>query len=302
MNMSRLIFAAALCGICLPELDGGKAIDVTRAIHPNGEVRVSSIAGEIKVRGWNKPKVHISGQLAEQAKRLDVNTDATGIDIKVIYPHFSHGNFNENEGSHLTIAVPRASSIKIDTVSADVDANGVRGRQRLKSTSGDITLHSKSKDISVQSVSGDERITGSAPSAHIEAGSISGNVSLSNITGELAANSVSGDVSIDKSRLTRASLKSTSGDVDFTGALAGGGQYDFHTISGRVTLRFPEPPNARFDISTFSGEIDNSFGPKPKKSSPYTPASELSFVSGKGGATVNIDTLSGRVELRTGGS
>ena len=64
-----------------------------------------------------------------------------------------------------------------------------------------------------------------------------------------------------------------------------------------VTLRIKPPVNADFDIESFSGDIENCFGQKARDTSKYTPGSELNFTQGKGGARVEIETLSGEISL-----
>ena len=50
-------------------------------------------------------------------------------------------------------------------------------------------------------------------------------------------------------------------------------------------------------MSSFSGDIENCFGQKSRDTSKYTPGSELNFTQGKGGARVEIETLSGEISI-----
>ncbi|MGH8377990.1 MAG: DUF4097 family beta strand repeat-containing protein, partial [Gammaproteobacteria bacterium] len=146
-------------------------------------------------------------------------------------------------------------------------------------------------------VSGEVGITGSAPGAHVLGHSISGDVKISGVDGDVQAESISGTVKLFQSRLDRARLNSTSGNVDFSAALAKSGSYSFNSTSGNLSLSFPKAPDARFDIYSFSGDIDNNFGPKPQRTSEYGPGVELHFTSGKGDAQVTAHTLSGNITL-----
>jgi hypothetical protein len=67
-----------------------------------------------------------------------------------------------------------------------------------------------------------------------------------------------------------------------------------------IGFDFPSVPAADFDVQSFSGSIDNCFGPKPVESS-YGLGSRLTFRSGDGQARVRIETKSGDVHLCTGG-
>jgi DUF4097 and DUF4098 domain-containing protein YvlB len=277
--------------------DTGSSINETRTAKADGTIWVHNLAGSVKIRGWDKDEVRVTGTLGAGSKRLDITDDDGGIDIRVVLPEHSNRNV---EGSDLIIDVPKASRITVGTVSADIEASQVNGTANLKSVSGDVKLDSLDSDIAASSVSGNVDIVGSAPNAHINAHGISNEVRVSGVDGDLQAESISGTVKVfGKNRLSRAQLSSTSGNVEFTAELTRGGSYTFNSTSGNVEVSFPKTPDARFDISTFSGNIDNSFGPKPQRISEYGPGEELHFTSGTGSAQVNARTLSGNINLRT---
>lgn len=273
----------------------GTPIDKTVNAKPGGDVHIASVSGSVKVTTWDRNQVHVGGTLSADARRLEVQSDDGGVSIRVVLPH----DVNHNEGSHLVVQVPAQSHLGVDTVSADVSAEGLTGPVRLQTVSGDVGLESKSADIETQSVSGDVRVRGSAPQARIASHSISGDVHLAGLNGELQAESVSGDIELEgDNAITRARVNSTSGDVNFNAALAADGTYDFHSVSGNVTLDLPKVPDARFDVSTFSGDIDTTFGPEPQRKSEYGPGKTWNFEAGSGSGRVNINTMSGDVELR----
>jgi DUF4097 and DUF4098 domain-containing protein YvlB len=149
----------------------------------------------------------------------------------------------------------------------------------------------------MRSTSGDVTVNGSGANAHIKASSVSGEVGVDGVSGDLTAESVSGEVKVSGSHLSRAGVSSTSGDLRYESDLEKGGDYEFHTVSGDVSLGFSGSVSARFDISSFSGDIDNSFGPHPTRVSKYSPGVELHFVNGSGEAQVSARTLSGDIKL-----
>ncbi|MGH8272821.1 MAG: DUF4097 family beta strand repeat-containing protein [Gammaproteobacteria bacterium] len=271
----------------------GTPINKTVAAEPDGDVRISNVAGSVKITTWKRKQVHIGGTLGIGVKRLAVKKTSGGVNVRVVYPN--HGN---SEGSHLVIQIPAASHLRVNTVSADISAAGLTGPLELDSVSGDINLQSQSADISSRSVSGDVHIDGSAPKARVSAHSISGEVRAKNVGGELRAESVSGGIRIDATNMiSRAKLDTTSGDIEFTAALAPDGTYDFHSTSGDVVLHFPKAPSASFDVSSFSGDIDSNFGPRPQRTSEYGPGKEWHYRSGSGKAQISINTMSGDIRL-----
>ncbi|MGH8282787.1 MAG: DUF4097 family beta strand repeat-containing protein [Gammaproteobacteria bacterium] len=258
----------------------------------NGTVRVNNVAGSVKVRGWVKNQVQVTGILTGDVT-LDFHGSGNGVEIRAVYPENSHNNAEAD----LTIQIPVASRLTVNTVSADIGSHGLSGSAQLESVSGNVTLDSHDSDIGAKSVSGGVTINGSTSGAHISGHSISGDVKISGVDGDVQAGSISGTVRVSQSRLDRARLNSTSGNVDFSATLAKSGNYSFNSTSGNLSLTFPKTPDARFDISSFSGSIDNNFGPKPQRTSEYGPGVELHFVSGHGDAQVNAKTLSGNISL-----
>ncbi len=92
-------------------------------------------------------------------------------------------------------------------------------------------------------------------------------------------------------------VQTTSGDIRFDAGMAAGGRLDAKTVSGTVDLRLPTATAADFDVTTFSGNITNEFGPQARQSSEYGPGKELSFSTGAG-ARVVVKSFSGDVRLR----
>jgi len=298
VNMKRFAVSAglllALLAATLPAF-AGTPLDKTVAATANGHVQVSSVAGSIKVTAWNRNEIHIGGTLSRDAERLAVEKTGTGVSIQVVLPQHTSGNM---EGSHLIIQLPAASQLEVHTVSADIDASGLDGPVRLESVSGNVALVSKSANIYANSISGDIGVTGSAPNATIDAHSISGKVGIEKVTGSLRAGTTSGDMQLTgENRLQGAKLDTTSGDIRFAAALGAGGDYEFHAVSGNVALSLPAVPSATFDVSSFSGGIDTNFGPKPRRTSEFTPGKEWHYQSGSGKADIRIRTLSGDIRI-----
>lgn len=302
LTYSLVSFVAAAClftvmmlvansAYAYPGRDG--SVNQTRSASANASVRVNNIAGSITVQGWNNNQVQVTGTLSDDVT-LEFHGSADDLEIRAVYPN----NSSNHAEADLTIHVPVASRVSVNTVSADIRASGLSGRAQLESVSGDVTLDSHDSDIGVRSVSGEVTITGSASGAHVFGHSISGDVKIGSVDGDVQAESVSGTVKVFNSRANRARLNSTSGNVDFSAALAKSGNYSFNSTSGNLSLAFPGAPDARFDIYTFSGDIDNNFGPKAQRTSEYGPGMELHFTSGSGSAQVTAHTLSGNITLR----
>jgi hypothetical protein len=276
--------------------DGRRAVSGRRTMAPDGEVRISNVAGKVEVVAWDRSEVEVSGSVGEKVERLEFGGGDNYTTIRVVLPSRMRSCDDDCDGE-IKVSVPRVARVDADTVSADVTVSEAAGPVRVNTVSGEVGLRTRSRDIEASSVSGDVEVVGNGADGRIEARSVSGDVRIQGVSAELQVESVSGNVDVQRSKLTRLSMKSTSGDVAYGGSITGTGSFEFQTVSGDVKIALEGPRDATYDISTFSGDIDNSFGPKARRTSEYAPGYELRFTEGKGAARIRINSLSGEVDL-----
>jgi DUF4097 and DUF4098 domain-containing protein YvlB len=289
---TRLIVALAGALTTLPAI-AETEIDRTLDAAPDGTVEISNVAGSIEIRGWSRDAVEVKGTLGDDVEELVFERDDDYVLIKVKVPRH-HGRDIDSE---LLIKVPERSSIEVSGVSADIDVGDVLGEQSLQTVSGDIETRSARADVEAGSVSGDVLVIGGKEDADTEAGTVSGDVTLENLAGAVEAASVSGDVIVKGGSFDSAELETVNGDLEFLAELRRGGELSMESVNGTIDVEFVGEVSARFDIETFNGSIRNCFGPKPERTSKYSPGLELSFRQGDGDGRVAIETLNGSVRI-----
>lgn len=271
----------------------GTPINERAPADPAGKVEVSNTAGSVVVTAWPRSEIEVTGTLGTGTERLEFSSVEQLTRVKVILPKQS----SRVESTHLVVKVPAGSSVSVNTVSADVRAQGVQGSQRLQSVSGDIQTEAAAEDVECKTVSGNVMVTGSGQRALLTVTTVSGDATVSRVAGEVNGNTVSGNFTVAMGDTVRSRLRSTSGDLGLKGRLVPDSRIDFESISGDVRLDFEGPVGADFDVSSFNGDIRNCFGPKPVRTSEYAPGSELRFREGQGGARVRIKTLNGDISV-----
>jgi len=276
-----------------PAARAGTAINQRATVDPSGAVEVSNVSGTVKVTGWDKNEVEVTGELGEGSERLEFATVDNVTRIKVILP--SHvANVDDTD---LVVRMPAPSRLSVNTVSADITVAGIAGAQRLQSVSADVRTEAGTEDVECKTVSGDIVVNGSGKKGLVTITTVSGDVSALKVSGEVNVNTVSGDMVLGLGPTDRSRVRSTSGDVTLASLLAGEGKLDAETISGDVRLTLLQPVNAEFDVSSFNGDIHNCFGPKPVATSEYAPGKELRFREGQGTGRVRIKTLNGDISV-----
>jgi DUF4097 and DUF4098 domain-containing protein YvlB len=301
-----LIALAAATGVASAQ----QAVNESRPASATAVVEIDNVAGSVRVVGWNRNEVQVTGTLGRGVERLEFGGDPDRIRVRVVVPR----NASNVGGSDLEIRVPSGGNPRISTVSANITATGLRGAIEARSVSGQMELTAdRAPSLQARTVSGTIRLRGSSGSVEVEsvsgnlesavasgstrARTASGNLNLRELTGSLEAATVSGTMSIEAARLERLSLSSVSGNMRFSGDVERRGNVQVNSHSGNLEMRLPARVGADFDISTFSGQVENAFGAAAERTSRYGPGRELRFTAGDGGARVVIRTFSGDVRL-----
>jgi len=271
----------------------GTPIDKRTTADPAGTVEISNTAGSVVVTGWDRSEVEVTGELGKGTERLDFITSDKITRIKVVLPDRS----TSGDDTDLVVKVPAGSQVSINTVSADIGVQAVRGTQRLQSVSGDMRTETSGEDLECRTVSGDVTIAGSGKKGLVSITTVSGNATATRLAGEVNGSTVSGDFTLGVGETSRSRLRSTSGDLTLQGSLAPDARVDIESISGDVRLDLVGNTGADFDVASFSGEIRPCFGPKPVRTDEYAPGKEWRHQEGGGSARVRIKTLSGDVSV-----
>lgn len=275
-----------------PAAWAGERVEQRRPAAPDALVEIENPAGSIHVVGWDKGEVEVVGTLGSGAEGIDVSGSPHHVAIDVETLGNPHG-----VSSDLEIRVPKGSRLEIDGFAASIRVEGIDGMIRAETVNGSIGIAAGSKEVSAESVNG--AVDVACPCQRVEATSVNGAVTVRGASGILDASTVNGRLTVEGGSFERVQLETVNGALSFSGDLESGSTLHAETVGGSVDLAFPAAVAASFNLSTFSGSIANEFGDQePRRTSRYTTEKDLVFSTGKGGATVAVNTLSGAIRLR----
>jgi DUF4097 and DUF4098 domain-containing protein YvlB len=297
--MARLgtfaLHSAATVAAALPVLAAaGTPLNARTPATAADRVQISNTAGSVQVRGWARSEVEVTGELGKGSERLEFTRTGDTVLVKVVLPRSSRNV----DGTRLVVNVPSGSRVAVHTVSADVDARGIAGMQRLESVSGNVHAEIAGADVECRTVSGELTVIGAGRKGLVSLTTVSGDATATRVAGEVNASTVSGTVKLGAGETARSRVRSTSGDVTVSGQLAANANVDIESLSGDVRLDLLGTPAASFELVTTAGDIDNCFGPKPA-SGEFSPGQKLRFQQGTGAGRVRIETMSGDIRLCT---
>lgn len=313
--MNRTIVACALSLAALIAAVSAAAqteVDETKSARPDGRVEINNVQGSVKVLGWDRNEVRVQGKLGRGVVRLDFDVSDGRTTVRVVYPRSPR----RSRPSNLTVHVPGASTVGVDTVSADISAEKVLGALRLKSVSGDqevsdvlgaLDLEAVSGDVDVSDAVGEVKIRtisgdielhqGTADADYSDFGGLKGEALRRILVGKIKAGSVSGDIEITGKLLQDVECASVSGSIQIKGGFVRDGEAELATTSGSVKVR---ADNVGVQSNSISGDIliaGESLRDLECETVSGSIRAEGSFVPD---AEVRVRSLSGRVEVLGG--
>jgi DUF4097 and DUF4098 domain-containing protein YvlB len=211
--------------------------------HPR--LSVSNIRGSIKVQTGSEDTIQITA-----AKHVDAGRDPAHTVVEIFQDedqvvartrhHKQDRGLKRLEGNKVcqvdyVVVVPTACDVDINQVSGAIHVNGISGQVAVNAVEG---------DVEVSNITGQANI--SAVSAAVEG---------SYWNGRATVNTVSGSVQIADAQLSRVKARTVSGDLSLDTTVDESGRYDFHSVSGDVTLYLPSERGVESRGTTISGRL-----------------------------------------------
>ena len=274
-----------------------------------GQVSVSMAMGELIVRGWDQDEIEVSGELGEDAIRVEVTRNEEQMLINVIpVPEGAAPQYGGE--TDIFVRMPRQVGLTFSTTDAEGLIAGIHGSQSLNTISGDIETEIWSGPITAESASGDVSVSnrtgfgvpGELPNSNAsELGAVvlttlSGEIEARGPLNQLTASTVSGDIELDVANVSMLQLESSNGDIEVQATLSAGAEVSAETINGDVELDIGEEGNLTLDLGSFSGRIEDCFGYEDQPSSSGS-GRELLVDGPDNAPSVRARTLNGDIEI-----
>ncbi|MEM5510578.1 DUF4097 family beta strand repeat-containing protein [Pseudoalteromonas sp. AS71] len=308
---------AILLGLSLFPLAvfAGEKIDKQIDVPNGGTIFIENQRGDIHITGWDKNEFKVSGELDDKAEGYELKTNGDKTQFIVKMPRKSNWS-NNGDGSSLTIFMPKSSSLEFAGVNVSVTAKELKNGAEVAVVNGEITVDDIAGNIKLTTVNGD--VNAQNLSGNIQFETVNGEINDRQSSGELRFSAVNGDIK-STSSANDVRLENVNGDINFTLSsiknlrintvngeaevhikeLLKGGDVRFESVSGDGDFYFPDSVSANFEIKAHAnGKIINKVTSDKVSKAKYGPASDLEFSINGGNANVEMDTISGRIELR----
>lgn len=278
-------------------LTAQQKIDRRIAIAPDASIRIHNLVGSIRIVGWDRDSIAVTGSVPPGAGSFYMGGAGRGAKLGIE----RHDELKEGQPATLDIRVPRNVRLWIKTGSASVEAFGLTGELECSSVDGSIRIEGSLRLVVAESMEGNLNVAGAMDVVRLKGGG--GTITLRGARGDVLATTVGGAIVATDGAVTRAHLETVSGTIAYDGTVSPRGTLDVATHSGDVTLRLPVDISAEFDLGSFDGAIlyglsgkgegkgKGEEAPKPFRGKP------ISFTTGAGEARVIVRTFKGEIRI-----
>ncbi|MCZ6915245.1 MAG: DUF4097 family beta strand repeat-containing protein [Gemmatimonadetes bacterium] len=197
----------------------------------------------------------------------------------------------------LAVKVGRRSDPSLVEIATVEHAGGVTvcavypspsGRRANSCTPGDGgRMNTRNNDVQV-------RFTIRVPAGvNLAARTVNGSIKAAALQGDLFAQTVNGSIDLSTTGAAKANTVNGSIKVEI-GAITLLDDLEFNTVNGSITVVVPHGLNAEIDASTVGGRVSTDFPLMVGRR-----GREMYGVVGVGGATIELHTVNGSVQLRS---
>ena len=253
-HLSLLILMAA----CFMRVGAAQApIHRGRVIAPDAAVRISNLAGTVRVTGWDRDSIDVTAVIPKGGGELLFGGGSGGVKMYV-NPPVGEAVF---PGTLVEVRVPTRARVWVKTESAEILVSGLTSSADLSSVSGRIVVTGNVAQLSAESMDGgiDVNVT----SALVRLKTAGGTVVLRGEVTDASLSTVSGTATAQVTGLERGRMETVGGHLTFEAGLRPGGNYTIESHSGDISIRLPANFDAALDLTALEGRVTNRLTKNP---------------------------------------
>ena len=294
-SIGRVLLPVVVLCCTAGALSAQRTVEIRRAVTPTASIRISGAFAELRIRGWSKDSVAITGTIPADA-RFDGGfvSSATGPSSGAKYYLETPSGVPSGK---LEMNVPAGVRVWAKSGSASIDVEGITGSLDLNIIGGSVHVAGNPHDLTVESMDGAVTVEGSPAWTRLK--TATGDIVLAGGSDDAGLTTVSGTIRVTAGTFERARIESVTGAVEFGGVVAHGGSLDIDTHSGAIDVRMWPKVGAEFDVASVAGTIENTLTNRPAVAGREGRGQEIGFTIGGGGARVYIRTFKGNIRLQS---
>lgn len=199
-----------------------------------------------------------------------------------------------DDALHLT--VPSWVPVSVSLYEGGLVVDGALETLEAELASGGVEVRGGTGTMSIEAMNGPVTVR-NFTGRHLEIEALNDQVEIDGATGTINVELVNGGVALRNVRSAAVHVESVNGNLHWNGALERNGKYWFSTHNGNVVLNLPAATDARISAESVLGNITSNMVELDRNGRGRGVPREVSFVLGRSGAEVNIETFSGTIRV-----
>lgn len=262
--------------------------DETVAVSKGARLSVSSFAGEVHIRGWERDSVRVQAYHSARS-RVTIKPGTAGLSVS------SSGTPGAVD---YDISVPAWMPVKIEGTYIYIGVEGTQADISAETVRGDIVIKGGAVSVTAKSVEGEVILEGVR--GRVTASSINQGVTVNGAAGELSAETVNGHIALNNIDSTSVEVASVNGNIKYDGSAAPNGRYRFATHNGSISVGVPETASAAFMVRTYNGSVRTDL--EVQGGGEARRGQRITYTLGSGSAEFDLESFGGTIQLRRRGS
>lgn len=287
---------------------GGKRVFSEKSIvvDPKVIVYLCVAEGNLKITGWERSEIRVyvgdGGAIGFNVRERNKENNAEWLKVTNGDAAVRSGENSEGclSGEKIELDVPRGATVMVKSQTSETFVSMIR-RVVVETIGGDVSLNHIEQGVSASTLQGDVTVGNSGGA--ITLGSGNGNVTAYDVApGEIGdvfkAKTGSGAITLQNVRHRQTEINSNSGAIKFTGEFRNGGQYNFGTQNGTISLAIPEKSSFKINASYGFGAFVSDLKFENVVKNNVSRTQSLSALHGSGDASVKLTTYNGAIRIR----
>ncbi len=269
----------------------GPQVPFTRgwALDRDGMVKIFVPNGRIRVIGWDRDSVAVSGTISRAASpyggggrrgvKLGIEGTAPGI------------------GGDITVHLPAGAIVSVRGAATDISVEGLTGGVDVGCVSGQVRITGDPRELIAEAMDGLLEIIGSPGT--LRAKTASGTLRWLGHADEATLGSVGGPIEAARGPLGSVRIETISGNVTLDAALQPDADVVIESHSGSVSLRVPPgtPTRLTADAARVVGAPDGTATGPPQGKRPPPRTIVLNGATATSGAAITVRSFKGELTL-----
>jgi len=262
--------------------------DTLVEVREGDQLMLQDFGGRVVLESWNRPVVRAEVD-AKEATTFQVLRSGNRVELRM------PGGRVPDSGEDLHLTIPPWMDVEISGKEVEVEVRELSGDVTVRNLQGDLFFSNLSGSVDAFSAQGSIEAHDLTGSARLQTGD--DEILVVHSTATLDLETVDGDIRLEGIEARRISVRTTDGEIEFSGRSLEGGDYGFYSHGGDIRIQLAQPVSLDARILAYGGEFQSDFQVRAKG---FHSGESLEFTLGSGGARLVVETFEGEIRLLRG--